>query len=251
MKRNFFISRRKALALGAGVIASCVSKPSLASPQKPVVVELFTSQGCSSCPPADKLLGEIKNIPGVLAISINVDYWDYLGWRDTLADKAHSQRQYDYARSRGDMDVYTPQIIVDGGSHYVGSNRSVVFAAIKRAQDANVGSAVDMSLSDEGEELTVSVGEDPSNSECTVWLISIAPRIAVKIERGENTGKDIVYHNVARKIIPAGIWKGPATTVSLPKKGILLPDCTACVALLQMGNVGPVRAAASWGSFAA
>jgi hypothetical protein len=249
---NFCMSRRNALALGAGALASCLGRRAEATTDtRPVVVELFTSQGCSSCPAADALLGEIKKIPGVIAISINVDYWDYLGWRDTLADSSKSQRQYDYARSRGDMDVYTPQIVVDGGSHYVGSNRSVVLAAIERARSAKASSPVEMSVSVGSDEIVVDLGAAPSKPDCTVWLMSIAPRIAVKIERGENSGRDVVYHNVARKIVPAGTWKGFAETLRLPKNGIMTPGCTACVALLQDGNVGPIEAAASWGSFSA
>jgi hypothetical protein len=106
-----------------------------------------------------------------------------------------------------------------------------------------------MSLSDQGDEIVVEVGEGKPGLECTVWLMSIAPQVAVKIEKGENTGQDIIYYNVARRLVLAGSWKGPAVRLTLPKKGILPPDCTACVALLQSGNIGPVRAAAAWGSF--
>ncbi len=246
------LNRRGALALGAGACLATWLRPAMAAATRPVVVELFTSQGCSSCPPADQLLGEIKTMPGVIAISINVDYWDYLGWRDTLADKSHSQRQYDYARARGDMDVYTPQIIVDGGSHYVGSNRSVVLAAIKRALEAQPRNPVGMSIADDSDEITVSVSGQPGPAEkSTIWLMPIAPQIAVKIEKGENTGRDIVYHNVARRIIPAGVWQGEPVTLRLAKKTLLTPECTACVALLQTGAVGPVIGAASWGTFSA
>ncbi len=248
MERNCSVSRRQVLALGAGAFASGVIGPANAGAGRRVVVELFTSQGCSSCPPADKLLGEIRSMPGVLALTINVDYWDYLGWRDTLGDKAHTQRQYDYASSRGDMDVYTPQMVIDGVSHFVGSNRSVVLSGIDKARAAQTGSGVEMNLIEESSEITVAIGDDASAEESTVWLVSIAPKITVTIERGENTGRKIVYYNVARKIVPAGMWKGAAKKLTLPKKGIMLPDCTACVALLQTGNVGPIKAAASWGS---
>jgi hypothetical protein len=246
------ISRRCALAVGAGAIVAPFLRPAWASTQRPVVVELFTSQGCSSCPAADKLLGEIKRMPGVIALSINVDYWDYLGWRDTLADKSHSQRQYDYARARGDMDVYTPQIVVDGSSHYVGSNRSVVLAAIKRGLESSGEAPVAMSVSDADDKLTVTVagGAAPSE-ECTIWMMPVTPEVKVRIDRGENTGRDVVYHNVARNIVPAGMWTGTPVTLQLPKKSLLTPDCTACVALLQPGGVGPIMAAASWGNLSA
>jgi hypothetical protein len=108
------------------------ARPAFAAIQRPVIVELFTSQGCSSCPPADAFLEELKAGPGVVALSYHVDYWDYLGWRDTLGSPEYSQRQYDYAKSRGDMNVYTPQTIINGGSHFVGSQKSKVSAGIAR-----------------------------------------------------------------------------------------------------------------------
>lgn len=245
------INRRGTFALGTGALASMFLRRAEAAPVNTVVVELFTSQGCSSCPPADKFLGELKKMPGVIAVTINVDYWDYLGWRDTLADKAHSQRQYDYARSRGDMNVYTPQMIINGGSHYVGSNRSVVEAAIRDAQAQVQARPVSMSLFDQGEEMVVEIGMMEAEQEHTIWVMPVTSAVAVKIGRGENTGMDIVYHNVARKIVPAGMWKGAAKSLRLPKKSMLAPDCKACVALLQVGSVGPVRAAAPWGDFSA
>lgn len=198
MKNGCAISRRRALALGACALAPLsLARAAFAAKQQPVVVELFTSQGCSSCPAADKLLGEIRNTPGVIAMSINVDYWDYLGWRDTLAEKSHSQRQYDYATARGDMDVYTPQIVVNGSDYCVGSDRSAVMAAISKAQQMP-GSPVSLSLANEQDEIILTVSGENGAPGCTIWLMPIAPDITVKIERGENSGSDIVYHNVVR-----------------------------------------------------
>src|SRR4051812_34592771 len=116
MEQGPLFTRRNVLVMGAAACAA--SSAHAATPSHPCVAELFTSQGCSSCPPADALVPELRAMPNVIVLTYNVDYWDYLGWRDTLGNPAHSQRQYDYAKSRGDMDVYTPQIIVDGGSHY-------------------------------------------------------------------------------------------------------------------------------------
>jgi hypothetical protein len=246
MNMSFGITRREALGLGAAAVIGGFAIPALAS-SRPVVIELFTSQGCSSCPPADAFLGELKATPGVIALSINVDYWDYLGWRDTLADKAYSQRQYDYARSRGDMDVYTPQMVVDGTTHYVGSNKSAVRAAIKRAQSATPVNWVPMSLSESDKEFIIEAQGLDNMPEGTVWLMSVAPEISVKIDRGENAGNEITYYNVVRKLLPAGMWKGEALTLRLPKSSILGRDCKGCVALLQTGDVGPVIGAATWG----
>lgn len=245
------MTRRRTLALGAGAAIGLRSGLAKAIQTRPVIVELFTSQGCSSCPPADALLGEIKSMPGVIGLSINVDYWDYLGWRDTLADKSHSQRQYDYARSRGDMDVYTPQIIIDGGAHYVGSNRSVVLSAIESARNSAGAAMVDMSFDEDSEWLSVSLGSRAEAPKSTIWVLSVTPKAKVRIEKGENTGRSIEYHNVVRSIVPAGVWDGKPARFNLSKTALLAPDCTACVALLQEGSLGPVLAAATWGSFEA
>jgi hypothetical protein len=246
MERFSMVSRRNMLALMAGA-AVCAIGPALAGAARPVVIELFTSQGCSSCPAADALMGELRQMKGVIVLSYNVDYWDYLGWRDTLASPEKSQRQYDYAKARGDMEVYTPQVVVDGGSHYRGSNRSVILAAIARAQAAVPQNPVDISIVADEDEFTVEIGKGNVAQEATLWLMPFAPSIVVKIEKGENAGKDIVYHNVARKLVPAGMWHGEAITLTLPKQDILLPDCRGAAALLQQGKAGPILAAAAWG----
>src|SRR5689334_15138012 len=124
------LTRRNMLAFGA---AAVLAKPAFAAVKRPVIVELFTSQGCSSCPPADAYLKTLKEQPDVLALSYHVDYWDYLGWRDTLGGAEFSERQYDYAESRGDKNVYTPQMIINGGKDFVGSQRGLVSSAIAAA----------------------------------------------------------------------------------------------------------------------
>src|SRR5215467_1612925 len=103
-----------------------------ASADPRAVVELFTSQGCSSCPPADKLLGELAKDPNVIALSLPIDYWDYLGWKDTLADKRFTARQKAYSHMRGDREVYTPQVVINGKVHAVGSDRAGIEEAIQQ-----------------------------------------------------------------------------------------------------------------------
>src|SRR5919201_2209698 len=119
-------------ALGVGALGVCaiiaVIRPAHAEPR--TVVELFTSQGCSSCPPADQIVGELAKDPSVIALSIPIDYWDYLGWKDTLADSRFSARQKAYSHMRGDRDVYTPQAIVNGATHVIGSDRARIEGAI-------------------------------------------------------------------------------------------------------------------------
>ena len=187
---------------------------------------------------------------GVLALTYSVDYWNYLGWRDTLSRREFSQRQFDYAKSVGDMDLYPPQMIVDGGSHYVGSNRAVVMKAIERALGASP-SRIPISLSPIGSDIVVEVGSGPAASQATLWIMPVNPSIAVKIEKGENSGREIVYTNVVRELVPAGMWHGREMKISLPRDGILEADYKACVALLQKGKTGPVIGSAHWGEIGA
>lgn len=207
-----------------------------------VVVELFSSQGCNSCPPGDRLLGELRDRPGVLALTFHVDYWDYLGWKDTLAGPDFSQRQYDYAKARGDMDVYTPQMVVNGTKQMVGSQRSEVYAVLEQSR---VTWPVGLNIADRGKELVFEAGA--GSGEATLWVMPILDQVSVKIEKGEMAGHEVTYTNVVRRLLPAAMWTGTATRVSLPKEGLLTPDATGCVALLQRGKVGAVLGAAAWG----
>jgi len=210
-----------------------------------VIVELFTSEGCSSCPAADALLGELRQLPGVIALAYHVDYWDYLGWKDTLASPQNSQRQYDYARSRGDMDVYTPQIIVNGRQHVIGSDRRAVLDAI--AVERGKVLPVAMSIGETDMELAISLDGGPVMKEATVWVIGVLPVQTVDVMRGENAGRKIAYYRTARSAMPVGMWSGSPVTIKLPKEGILADGCKSCVALLQQGKVGPVLGMAQWG----
>ncbi|MBL8908857.1 MAG: DUF1223 domain-containing protein [Rhizobiales bacterium] len=241
-------TRREALLLATGACLAGGGIAAAGSAQsRPAVIELFTSQGCSSCPAADAFMEELAAMPDVIALSYNVDYWDYLGWRDTLASAANSQRQYDYAKARGDMDVYTPQIICDGQSHYVGSKRAQILAAIERVRTATPVNWVPMTIERQGDEFLVTAEAAPSGARNgTIWLMSVMPRVKVAVERGENAGKEITYYNVVRNITPGGMWHGERLSLNLPVKGVFKDCCTACVALLQTGDVGPVIGAARW-----
>ena len=178
------LSRRGFLAAAGCVLAA--PRALAGAPARPVVIELFTSQGCSSCPKADALFAELCADPGVLALSYHVDYWDYLGWKDTLGSPEYSQRQYDYARARGDMNVYTPQLIVDGGNAFVGSNRTEVDRAIAAA--AAAPRHVPITLTDSGDEFTIaSEAAAGIADEGMFWLLPIIPRVLTKIMKGENT----------------------------------------------------------------
>jgi hypothetical protein len=194
------------------------------------VLELFTSQGCSSCPPADKLIGELAERDDVLALSFNVDYWDYLGWKDTLATSDNSDRQRAYAAAREDHQVYTPQIVVNGHAHVVGSNKRAVEAAIKD----DGGLPVTIDLLEKSDAITVSIDQASDIvGATTLWVVFYESMVSVPITRGENTGKTIAYSNVVRKIRPIAMWDGGAMSVDLPKSEMANANVKRCAVLLQ------------------
>jgi hypothetical protein len=246
MKPPFVLSRRSFTLLSAGAAAASMLAPARAQPQgRPVVLELFTSQGCSSSPPADALLGELSQRPGVVALSFNVDYWDYLGWRDTLGSPDCTQRQRDYAARRGDSHVYTPQMVVNGGHQMVGSDRRGLLATVGREIARDVATFIPVSLSSGDREVWIEVPAAPSEGlrrEATIWVATVVPRVLVDIERGENAGRTVAYTNVVRKIVPAGVWHGRHTRLSLPRPAIMT-EGTHCVALLQADGAGPILGA--------
>lgn len=239
------ITRRSLLVAGAA--AALVPVGAQAARPGMVVIELFTSQGCSSCPPADAFLSELAKTKGVMALTYHVDYWDYLGWKDTFGSPDFSQRQYDYAKARGDMDVYTPQMIVHGGKHFVGSNRQRVTDALS---DVDGGAAVALGIAAGESEVVIDVGDGAPVGEAMLWMLPVTSVAKVKILRGEISGQEIAYHNIVRKIIPAGMWHGTAQRIALPKDAILTEGVDSCVALLQKGKAGPIIACAAWGKVA-
>ena len=213
---------------------------------RPVVVELFTSQGCSSCPKADAYLGELAESGNVIALSFNVDYWDYLGWKDTLASPAFSERQRAYARALGLSGVYTPQMVVNGVAEGVGSRRDEIGALIDD-QDSRAP-ADDISFEDKGASLVlhVAAGAVPEKP-ATLWLVRYAMAEEVEIRRGENRGKTITYAHAVRELTPIGMWNGRKMTMTLPKNALLMRGYEGCVALLQAGEGGPILGAAEIG----
>jgi hypothetical protein len=238
------LTRRDALALGA---AAMFTRPALAAVKRPVIVELFTSQGCSSCPPADAFFKELKDEPGVVALSYHVDYWDYLGWRDTLGGAEFSERQYNYAESRGDKNIYTPQMIINGGKHFVGSQRGQVSGAIAAASAEVAADWIDMEMSDNRTDVTITIPLGKPMKEATLWLMAFTPSISTEIKKGENAGSTIDYYNVVRKMVPAGMWHGEPAKIVLPKGSVVPEGCKGWVALLQEGKVGRVIGAVTGG----
>ena len=212
------------------------------------VLELYTSQGCSSCPPADALLKSYIEKDGVLALSFNVTIWDSLGWKDTLASHKWTKRQRAYAQNRGDGQVYTPQTIVNGMTHAVGSDRNSIDGEIKITEEQTKGMRVALSVAADGDGMQV---DAPTWSvaraapvDATLWLVKFTPRVEVTVERGENSGRKIAYHNVVRDLISVGNWRGEAMSTKLSKATVA--GCTpgTCAILLQQGGTGSILGAA-------
>ena len=189
--------------------------------KRPVVAELFTSQGCYSCPPADKFLGVLAQRPGVIALSFHVDYWNYLGWRDPYSSAEATQRQQTYASAMRRRTVYTPQIVIDGKLQAIGSYTGVIDGQIRlRQKSADDRVAVSITAGPNAESLTASLEADGGRTgDCTVWLVYFDKQHTTAIPRGENAGKTLTYYNVVREIRRVAEYRGADLEVDLPRTG--------------------------------
>src|SRR5450755_4639091 len=223
-------------ALGVCAIVAII-RPAHADPR--AVVELFTSQGCSSCPPADKIMGELAKDPSVIALSMPIDYWDYLGWKDTLADARFSARQKAYSQMRGDREVYTPQVVVNGSAHVIGSDRAGIEGAIGDTRKAGGVMSVPVSMTQAGKDINVAVAaysKGPAAMHGEVWICSISKAVPIAIGRGENSGRQVTYHNVVRNLLKVGDWNGAADSWTVPLERISHEGVDAAVVYVQDGN---------------
>lgn len=211
------------------------------------VVELFTSQGCSSCPPADHLLSSLARDPATVAVSFPIDYWDFMGWQDTLASPGFTARQKGYASSHG-SHVYTPQAIIDGLSDAVGSDKTQIEHAIKTNKGREGALSVPIHMAESGETLHIDVGAG-SGGAASVFVLRVVRAKTVVIGRGENSGRSVTYTNVVRAIRKIGDWDGKAKSYELSE---LKGDNEGYVVLLQKGsetNPGVILAAAKSSGF--
>jgi hypothetical protein len=232
------------LGLFLAALALAAALPASAGGKRPVVVELFTSQGCSSCPPADQLLARLADRHDVLALSLPVTYWDMLGWRDTLASDANTRRQKAYAAAMGRGGIYTPQMIVDGVDDLVGGREAAVDAAI--AARAGDMAAVPVDLRATRSELHIAVGAgDPGPSTyATIWLFHILGKATVTVGGGENDGHTLNYRNVVRDVKVVGMWKGQPVALDLPRSDMSNMPHDAVAVVLQEGSYGRIIGAA-------
>lgn len=240
-----FAHLRRVVLTSAAVLATLAAAYGAVDAAERTVVELFTSQGCSSCPPADQHLTDLAEVPGVVALTYNVDYWDYLGWKDTLATAENTKRQKEYAEKRGDREIYTPQVVIDGRTHVVGSRKGEIDRAIGQRKADPDQSGPSLSIRRDGRELEVLVGASSKPNDdinATVWLMVVEPKVKVDIHKGENLDKTITYTNVVRKMMPVAMWRGEPLRIVLPAGEFALGTEPHGVVLVQDDEGGPIIA---------
>jgi hypothetical protein len=229
--------RSRCVALSFALIASAMMAPAMASAEQPrAVIELFTSQGCSSCPPADKLAGELAQDPSLVVLSLAIDYWDYLGWKDTLALPGHASRQRAYSKVRGDREVYTPQVVVNGVAHVIGSDKGAIENAISQTHKQPGVLALPVNVSVTGDQISVAVPAAKDTAKGEIWLCPITKNVPVEIGRGENHGHTLTYHNVVRRWVKLGEWTGAERTFKVPVSDLTAVAADAVAVVVQAGT---------------
>lgn len=221
--------RRIMLACGLGLMAM----PAVAGDAgKPVgVVELFTSQGCSSCPPADAALKTLIDDGRVVALAYHVDYWNYLGWIDTLASKDNTARQYAYAKMFGRSGVYTPQAVLNGRDHINGADLNGINNRISAMNSAGKGLAVPVAASVRADEIDIKIGA--GTGKASVVVVYFNREQLVDVKKGENSGKTISYWHSVRDIQTIGMWDGKPANFVLPASVLTEGENGGCAVLLQ------------------
>ena len=234
MRKTAWASLAAGTALAAAVGAWSMSGTG-GTAQRPVVLELFQSQGCSSCPPANANLNAIADRPDVLALSFGVTYWDQLGWKDTFAKPAYTDRQKAYARGLG-AQLGTPQMVVEGREDLIGVDARDVELALRRARPA-----MDAAVAVSRGRVEIGAGQAPKAG-ADVWLVRYDPRVQqVAIQRGENNGKTLPHRDVVRELTRLGGWNGAPTAFTTPPPA---DPALRTAVLVQAKNGGPILAAA-------
>ncbi len=234
---------------GVGLVQAQVPAPGInpSFPPPKTVLELFTSQGCDTCPPADQVLASYADRPDIIALSLPVDIWDYLGWKDTLASDKNSERQKAYAKARGDNAIYTPQVVVNGMLGVNGSDPAAIDKAILKTDEDLKNQHVPIRFWHERNSIVIETGDAPpgmENKEATIWFAVVQKKADVPVERGDNKGRTLTYTNIVREMIPVGTWDGKAQSLRLARTAIMRPDTEACIVLLQESKAGPILGSA-------
>ncbi len=225
-------------AQAIAVMANCVPGLALAQDSR-IVVELYTSQGCSSCPPADALLAKMASDPEILALALHVDYWDYLGWTDQFADPSFTLRQKAYAQVAGDRMIYTPQAVINGQHREVGSDAAALMAAVMH--EMQEPAQVSMQVTRDGAQAQVAASaQGPISGPVEIQLVRFLPEKNVEIGHGENAGLTVKYVNIVTSWTVVGAWDGAAPLqMTIPLAG---SDRAAVV--LQAAGMGAILSAA-------
>lgn len=233
------LPQRRCALLAAFVLIASSGTAFASDADHPTVVELFQSQGCSSCPPAIANVNTLAGRPEILALTFSVTYWDQLGWKDTFAKPEFTQREQDYAHA-GLGQVATPQTFINGRAVVNGGDFRQLVAAIRANDRGTGGPAITASAG------KVTIGRATTSQPATIWLVRYDPRpIAVPIRAGENGGRTLIHRNVVRSLVRIGTWRGTPVTVALPS----VPDRNLRSAILvQKGNGGAIVAAERLGS---
>jgi hypothetical protein len=243
-----FLSAGAAAFLTASSLSSAPAnlEPSQPAPIR-AVVELFTSQGCSSCPPADTLLKTLADDPSIMALTLPVDYWNYLGWKDTFASSRNSDRQRSYAKARGDGSIYTPQVVVNGIQHVNGASKAEIENAIGTTSKSLGPDRIPVRFWQENNTLNIATGgAQPGHpvEEATIWFGVVQTSGTVDVTQGENKGKSLTYTNIVRELTPIGLWKGQPMQIQIPRGAVMLAETQKSVVLIQEGRAGPIIGAA-------
>ncbi|NKL04722.1 DUF1223 domain-containing protein [Rhizobium leguminosarum] len=223
------MSPRFLLPLIAGVVLSGPLQAEDGTPKG--VVELFTSQGCSSCPPADAAFRKLVNQGDVIALAYHVDYWNYLGWADTLSSKENTERQYGYAKTMGRSNVYTPQAIVNGRDHLAGADLNGINTKIDTYSSEGNGLTVPISAAMRGDELEIKIGAGQGRA--NVVMVYFDKEKTIDVEKGENSGQKLSYLHSVTNVETVGMWDGKATSLTLPASVLQRPQLEGCAILLQ------------------
>lgn len=240
MNRIFVVVRRLVVAVAA--IVACASLGSAADPARgPLVVELFTSQGCSSCPPADRLLGELAKRPDVIALSFHVNYWDRLGWKDPFASESTTARQHGYARALAQSYVYTPEMVVNGVVHDPGNSPGSVSRLLAQATArAPLGVRPVLSVAPD-KRLVISLPAlRDAPTDLDIWLFTYDAAHTTQVMRGENRGATLVNRHVVRSVEKLAVWNGAAASWTTN------PASRSVAVLVQRRDFGPIIGAARW-----
>jgi len=227
-------------ALIGSLVIACGLAPAAADERPRAFLELFTSQGCAACPAADRLLGRFVEREDVLAVTMPVNLWDFLGWQDTLASEELTKRQMAYSVARGDGEVYTPQMVVNGKADVLGSDEEAIAKAIE-ATGGPMPLHIALSHADDVLSIDVSDG-DLEGRRVTLWLLVVHDEVTVPVGDGENRGRKLTYHNVVREMRPVGMWKGGAMRLELPLADLERDPSAGCIVIAQVDTFkGPGR----------